>query len=372
MKQPLTAIILAAGYSSRMGAFKPLLPFGETTVLERAIALFRSADIHDIRVVIGHRSSDLLPLLDRLKVQPLPNGRYQEGMFSSVLTAATSLETGSGAFFLLPVDIPLVRRKTVELMVRLYEDAKKGILFPAFRGTRGHPPLISNTYRESILSWHGSGGLKELLMQYESDSIAVETEDEGVLLDMDTKEDYERLQRRVAIPAREACEQLLPERFTADSPVVLHCHAVAHLALIIAKRLNCSGCQLDLDLIESAALLHDLAKGEPRHATAGADILRGRGYNAVADLVAVHMELPPREGDAIDAADLLFLADKLIEGELFVPLETRFRRQLERHADDLPILRNITRRLERARTIQLRIEKRLGLSVADLVSGTVP
>jgi putative nucleotidyltransferase with HDIG domain len=373
MTHPLTAIILAAGFSSRMGAFKPLLPFGETTVLERAIELFRTAGVHDVRAVVGHRSSELLPLLERLNVQPLLNDRYQEGMFSSVHTAATSLEAGREAFFLLPVDIPLVRRESVELLASSYGSAGKGILYPAFRGRRGHPPLISTSYRNSILSWRGNGGLKELLMQYETDSTTIETCDEGVLLDMDTPEDYERLRKSLhiaAIPSRQACEQLLSARFDPDSPVIRHCRAVAQLALLMAVKLNDSGCRLDLELIEAAALLHDLARGKPRHAAAGAAMLRGMGYDDVADLVAVHMELPPREGDAIDAADLLFLADKLMEGERFVPLETRFRRQLERHADDLAVLGNITRRLESARTIQRRVEERLGLSVADLISGT--
>jgi CTP:molybdopterin cytidylyltransferase MocA/HD superfamily phosphohydrolase YqeK len=372
MTQQLTAIILAAGYSSRMGEFKPLLPFGGTTVLERAIRLFREAGIHDIKVVVGHRSSELLPLLERLKVQPLPNERYQEGMFSSVLTAAASLTPESGAFFLLPVDIPLVRRETVELMARSYERTVKGILYPAFRGTPGHPPLISASYRDTILSWHGNGGLKDLLMQYESDTAAVETGDEGILLDMDTTEDYERLQRRLTIPSRQTCEELLAKRFAADSPVVGHCRAVENLTNLLAGRLNDSGCNLDTELIGAAALLHDLAKGEPRHATVGADILKGMGYDAVAELVAVHMDLPYHESDAITAADVLFLADKLMEGERFVPLETRFRRQLEQHADDLLILCNINRRLEIAREIQRRVEAHIGFPVADLLSGASP
>ncbi|MFA7405577.1 MAG: DVU_1551 family NTP transferase [Pelobacteraceae bacterium] len=375
MTKQLIAIILAAGYSSRMGAFKPLLPFGDSTVLERAVTLFRSAGISDIRVVVGHRADDLLPLLELLQVRPLLNERYREGMFSSVLAAADSLESENGAFFLLPVDIPLVRRETVELLAHSYGTAGKGIIYPAFRGTRGHPPLISNSYRNSILSWQGDGGMKALLMQYETDSTTIETGDEGILLDMDTPEDYERLREllhRRAIPSRQACEQLLTGRFGADSPVVGHCRAVAHLALLMAGRVNDGGCRLDLELIEASALLHDLAKGEPRHAAAGAAMLRKMGYDAIADLVAVHMELPLREGDAINAADLLFLADKLMEGERFVPLETRFRRQLERHADDLPVLDNIFRRLESARTIQRRVEARLGLSIADLLSGAAP
>jgi molybdenum cofactor cytidylyltransferase len=296
-------------------------------------------------------------------------------MFSSVVTAVESLKAESGAFFMLPVDIPLVRRESVELLVRSYGSTGKGIIYPAFRGLRGHPPLISASYRDSILSWQGDGGLKGLLMQYEADAVTVETGDEGVLLDMDTPEDYERLQKsmqRPLVPSRQICEQLLAERFVAGSPVIGHCRAVAHVALLMAERMNNSGCRLDLELIEAAALLHDLAKGEPRHAAAGADMLRGMGYNAVADLVAVHMELPPRDDDAITAADLLFLADKLLEGDRLVPLETRFRHQLKRYADNVQITAAITGRLESARTIQRRVETRLGISVADLVSGTPP
>jgi len=372
MMAPVSAIILAAGYSSRMGEFKPLLPFGETTVLERSVDLLRGAGIHDIRVVVGHRSADLLPLLMRLQVRPVLNKRYQEGMFTSVVAAAESLDSGSGAFFLLPVDIPMVRRETVELLVRSYQNAAEGIMYPAFRGTRGHPPLISGSFRDRIISWNGNGGLNALLMQYERDSATIETGDEGILLDMDTPEDYERLRntlRKGTLPSRHDCEQLLCERFPVDSPVIEHCRAVAHFSLLLAGKLNDAGCHLDLALIEAAALLHDLAKGERDHAAAGADVLRGMGYGTVADLVAVHMEVPSRSDDAIDDADLLFLTDKLVEGTRFVPLETRFRRQLERHAHDRPVLARINQRLEIARKIKRRVEERLGLPVADMLMG---
>lgn len=370
MTQPLTAIILAAGYSSRMGAFKPLLPFGATTVLERSIELFQSAGIDDIRVVTGHRSNELLPLLERLQVRPLLNEHYQEGMFSSIHTAAASLESENGAFFLLPVDIPLVRRETIELLAQSFESIGKGILYPGCRGTRGHPPLISTAYREEILTWQGYGGLKALLMKHAADAATIECGDEGVLLDMDTPEDYERLQNllpRAAIPSRLACEQLLLERFAADSPVALHCRAVGHLALLLAQKMNDCGSRLDTALIEAAALLHDLAKGEADHAAVAAKMLRGMGYCAVADLVALHMDLPPRADNAVHAADLLFLADKLLEVNRFVPLEIRYHRQLERHADDLRIQANITRRFESAWTIQRRVESLLGGSIAALL-----
>ncbi len=379
MSASVTAIILAAGYSSRMGTFKPLLSFGGTTVLERAIELFRAAGISDIRVVVGHRAGELLPLLERMDVRPVLNERYQDGMFSSVVAAAESLEDERGAFFLLPVDIPLVRRQTVELLLRTYQGGSTGILYPAFRGTRGHPPLLSCSYRTAIISFDGSGGLKTLLMQYEDDSATLECGDEGVLLDMDTPEDYERLHSLVlrgAIPSRQVCLQLLDMKFEADSPIVEHSHTVARVALHLAGMLNKNGCHLDLSLIEAAALLHDLAKGERDHAAAGAALLEQMGYGVVADLVAVHTDLPPHLDDGVDGADLLYLADKLVDGSRVMSLESRFSRPLERYTHDPLVVASILRRLESARTIQRRVETYAGCALdaifANFTDGVVP
>ncbi|MDD2734024.1 MAG: NTP transferase domain-containing protein [Desulfuromonadaceae bacterium] len=375
MKGHVATVILAAGYSSRMGAFKPLLPFGDTTVLERAVALFRGAGIEDIRVVIGHCATELLPRLQFMQVRPLLNERYHEGMFSSVVTAAESLDAETGAFLLLPVDIPLVQPGTIELLLRQYQQSTKGVLYPAFRGTRGHPPLISASYRERILSWDGSGGLNGLLMRHESDSATVECDDEGILLDMDTPEDYQRLRdslRGVPIPSRQACELLLAERFGSDSAVAAHCRVVAEVALLLAGKLNDTGCHFDLPLIEAAALLHDLAKGEARHAAVGAATLRGMGYRAIAELVAVHMELPPRHHASLDAAEILYLADKLVEETRIVPLENRCQRQIACHADNSACVEAIARRYERARGILQLVELQLGVPLTEVLVNVHP
>ena len=371
MNTPVTAIILAAGYSSRMGAFKPLLPVGGTTVMERAIELFRGAGINDIRVVVGHRSDELLPLLKRLNVLPVLNERYQEGMFSSVVAAAQSIEEENGAFFLLPVDIPLVRRETVELMLSTFQGSAKGVLYPGFQGVRGHPPLISASYREKILSWDGSGGLNRLLMNHEADSATVECGDEGVLLDMDTPEDYEQLRNMLqteTIPSRQMCERLMTERFGSDSLIAAHCSVVAGVALQLAGKLNNNGYHFNLPLIEAAALLHDVAKGNSHHAAVGADMLSSMGYGAIAGLVAVHMELPPRPQASLDAAELLYLADKLVEGTRIVPLETRCQRQVARHAADPACVEAISRRFERATEVRELVESQLGVTVADVLA----
>jgi molybdenum cofactor cytidylyltransferase len=92
-------VILAAGYGSRMGTLKPLLPLGQSTVIEEAITRFRQAGIGQLRVVVRYQAELITPLLDRLGVAWVLNEQYERGMLSSVLTGLQSLESNVEAFF---------------------------------------------------------------------------------------------------------------------------------------------------------------------------------------------------------------------------------------------------------------------------------
>ncbi|MFH0825430.1 MAG: nucleotidyltransferase family protein [Pseudomonadota bacterium] len=186
----VSAIILSAGYSSRMGAFKPLLQIGNTTLLERSVRLFQSAGVTDIRVVLGYRHADLEAILDRLGVPGVVNDRYDDGMFSSVVAGLRSINPGTTAFFVHPVDIPSVERDTVISLLEAYERGEGDIIYPTFHGRRGHPPLVSTKYKTEIVNRLGPGGLRGVLRQYESRSSNVPVPDKHVLIDLDTPEDY--------------------------------------------------------------------------------------------------------------------------------------------------------------------------------------
>lgn len=189
----IAALVLAAGYSSRMGAFKPLLPLGETTVIEKAVSSFLAAGIQDIRVVVGHRAGEVIPVLDRLGVKSIINDHYSRGMYSSVTTGVRSFEPEVQAFFLLPGDNPLVKPQTILELIQFYLESEAGIIYPCFKGLRGHPPLISARYVKSILAWNQPGGLRALLSNYAMDALNVEVADQGVLLDMDNPVDYQKV-----------------------------------------------------------------------------------------------------------------------------------------------------------------------------------
>ena len=185
-------VILAAGLSSRMGRFKPLLPLGGTTMIEQVVATFRSVGVAHIWVVIGHRAAQLTELLDRQAVRWILNPRYQEEMFTSLQAGVRCLDPGLRAFFILPVDIPLVRPETLRRLLRAFDPDHIHMLRPCYRGGRGHPPLLSSALIPSIADFEGSGGLRALIERDRLCTQDLECNDPGVLIDMDTRQDYEK------------------------------------------------------------------------------------------------------------------------------------------------------------------------------------
>jgi CTP:molybdopterin cytidylyltransferase MocA len=186
-----SALILCAGRSSRMGAFKPLLPLGEETLIERAIRLFRGAGVADVTAVLGYQAEWVLPLLERHGVRPVLNDRYDEGMFSSLRVGVGSINQGCRAFFLLPVDIPFVRPETLLSLMDAFREGENDVCRPCFRGRYGHPPLIATALIPAIGEFDGMGGLRTLLARYRGRTADVAVEDPGILLDVDTRDDYE-------------------------------------------------------------------------------------------------------------------------------------------------------------------------------------
>jgi len=366
----VVAIVLAAGFSERMGEFKPLLPLGGVTILERCVTLFRGAGIDDVRVVTGHRGAELEPLLARLGVRVVANPRYREGMFSSVVAGVATLGAEVDYFFVLPVDVPLVRAATIRRLLELCRREHADVIYPRFMGMRGHPPLIAARHAREIAAWEGEGGLKAALAQWESTALDVEVADGNILLDMDALDDYKLLQEKVErldIPSPEECRALMENVLCVADQIIRHGRAVAQVAARLGRELNQDGCTLDIPLLTAAGLLHDIAKGKPDHAAAGARLLRNLGFDAVGELVASHMDISISKGDEISVCEVLYLADKLLRGERLLPLAERFRYKLERYADEPVILAKVSTRLKNAQAIQKRIESKLARSLEKVM-----
>lgn len=193
-----SALILAAGASSRMGALKPLLPLGQETVIEKVVGCFQEAGVPDIRVVLGYEADQLQPVLNRLGVAWVMNPEYPRGMLSSVQAGVRDLGKECPAFYLMPADMPFVRAATIEALALAFTGwGSEGgspvtplVCHPCHQGRRGHPPLISGMLMPEILAFDEPGGVKRLLARYENRSCQVDVDDPGILIDLDTPEDY--------------------------------------------------------------------------------------------------------------------------------------------------------------------------------------
>lgn len=186
------AVILAAGYSSRMGAFKPGLHIGDETVISRLVGSFRAAGISDIVVVSGHNRQELWSLINGLEVTESYNENYPKGMFTSIQAGVQKTDKALRGFFLIPVDCPLLEAETIDLLVSNIRDDSSFVV-PCYRGKKGHPLYIPMKYRDEILSCDGNGGLKAITDKYDDQMIRIETGRESTVMDMDTPAAYEEL-----------------------------------------------------------------------------------------------------------------------------------------------------------------------------------
>jgi CTP:molybdopterin cytidylyltransferase MocA len=360
-KDSLAAIVLAAGYSSRMGSLKPLLPLWGSAVIAHGIAALREAGVEPT-VVLGNMADEVRRVLVPLRVRCVMNHEYDRGMYTSVMAGVRSLDRGVAACFVLPADMPAVRASTIARLARSRGRTGASVVYPVFRGARGHPPLISSRLFSAITSGDGEGGLERVLAAHEDQARELRVRDEGVLLDLDTPEDYRRVchvcaDRTVPTPAE--CEVLLAERKVAPA-IVRHGRAVSDVARRLATELNRAGLHLDEALVQAAGLLHDLAKGAPDHARAGARLLRRLGHFRVAAAVATHMDIERSGGLPLDEAAVLYLADKIVCGDHVVSVEERFLAARAKVGEGALASAALERRRQDALAIAASVERLLG------------
>lgn len=357
------AVILSGGYSSRMNGFKPLMELGKKTLLERAVLLFRNSGIENIVVVTGHRKKDVKEEAIRLGIKSVFNKEYDRGMYSSVCAGVKQMKE-MGAFFILPVDIPLLRQAT--LLKLLTQPLEKGVLYPTFLGERGHPPLISASLIPAILKHDGKGGLKALLEKFPGKNVAVW--DEGILMDADTADDFAVLEKRLSgmdvgsrLEAKVLAELVMRKRG------VDHGLAVAKIACSIGRALNRNNSKLDIDRLYNSGLLHDIAKGETHHEERGAEMLKSLGLKRLAGIVGAHRDAVVPKSGKISEKELVCLADKLVRGTTRMPVQKRFEEKLSLYTEDADTCKAIKKRLANAKGLERLVVDALGRPLDDVI-----
>jgi molybdenum cofactor cytidylyltransferase len=368
-----TAVLLSGGLSSRMQRFKPLLPLGGETIVDRVISLFADNGV-EVLLVAGHRKDELLAGVKRHDIRVVENPDYEKGMFSSIKAGVRQLKSENQAFFIMPVDIPLVRPSTIKKLMDVSEGNSSKIIYPVFEGRRGHPALLPANLAAAIMRWDKAGGLKSCLLSQPAAALEIQVPDCYILCDIDTRQDYEALldsYRSYEVPTEEESNVILEDICRVAPSIRRHCLMVSNLAEAIAERLNETGQNVDVRLVRASSMLHDIAKGQPQHAIAAGKILREWGFGKAADIVSVHTDLSEADHDITLEDKIVFLADKLVKGEKPVSIEERFLSSDRLYGSNPEVKEKIWQRRKRALDTKKELEILLGYPLETIINTTI-
>lgn len=183
----MDCVILAAGKSERMGRWKMTLPFGGSTIIEETVYTVLNI-CSRVLLVAGYNRNEIIHLFHRDdRVEVVYNENYESGMFSSIQAGCSRVETER--FFLTLGDMPLVLEDTYTELLNCPETAA---VIPKYRGKKGHPVLMTKSVADAIAGFDPSKTMREVLAAVPT--LLVPVEDGNVLLDVDTEEDYQRVE----------------------------------------------------------------------------------------------------------------------------------------------------------------------------------
>jgi molybdenum cofactor cytidylyltransferase len=186
------AIVLAAGSSRRMGTQKLLLPYRGETIIGTVVDQILASKVDRVLVVLGADHQEVRAVLKGRDVEFCHNRNHSEGMLSSVMCGFRALPQEANAALVFLGDQPGITSEVINTVLEAYNDDIKGIVIPVHQHRRGHPLLVDLKYRKEIDRLDLEKGLRALMHHFPEDVLEVEVEEPGILIDIDTREDYSR------------------------------------------------------------------------------------------------------------------------------------------------------------------------------------
>jgi len=189
----VSAIVLAAGRSERMGAAnKLLLPVEGVAVVRRVVETVCATPVIEVLAVVGHEAEAVGHALAGLPVRLVDNPRHGEGLGSSVAAGVASAAGDVDGYLICLGDLPWLTTSSVRAVLDRFHDADApDMVVPHYEGRPGHPVLVRERFRDLLLRLEGDRGARAALRGVAA-AVCVDVEDPGVLDDIDTPEDYER------------------------------------------------------------------------------------------------------------------------------------------------------------------------------------
>jgi len=197
----ISAILLAAGESKRMGITKQILKFGKNTILEYTINNLVNSKIDEIILVLGYKAKEIKKQVstdyDNLIITV--NSDFRNGMSSSIKQGIRSINPEAKAALIVLGDQPLISSEIINLVIDSYNEKDVGIVAPIFKGIIGHPVCFNlDKYRDRLLGLSGDKGAKEIVDANKNDFLGLKVSSDKILVDIDDEENYLKALKRIS------------------------------------------------------------------------------------------------------------------------------------------------------------------------------
>lgn len=189
----ISAIILAAGMSTRMGRPKQLLKVGHSTLIRIITENVLVSNVDEVHVVTGYKQKEVSAAINDLPVKVVFNPRYKEGQGTSLALGAKSISDSTSVLLVFMVDQPMISASLINMLIAEFQKRSCLALRPVCKGLPGHPVIFSGTLIDELKSLSGDKGARQVLKKLEDRVVYLSVGDEAVIFDIDTPKDYEDL-----------------------------------------------------------------------------------------------------------------------------------------------------------------------------------
>jgi len=192
----ISAILLGAGESKRMGVDKLYLSWGRKSVLEHCFETLLRSEVGELVVVLGIRNKGAKNLFRRRKARVVINPYSHRGMSTSIRRGLLALHPKGEGILIALGDQPFLKTATINVLIHAFQKGKGGIIVPSFQGRQGHPVIFDRRYKTELLNLEGDVGGKSVIERHPEDVRAIRVKSKGVVRDVDTWQDYKKGRER--------------------------------------------------------------------------------------------------------------------------------------------------------------------------------
>lgn len=195
----ISAILLGAGKSKRMGFDKLSLPWGKKTVFERCFETLLRSRVREVVIVRSLRNREVRNPFHGKKIKIVTNPHPEGGMSTSIRKGLQAICPGSDGILVALGDQPFLKTRTINALIRIFDRKKERIIVPSFQGRMGHPVIFHKAYKKELMNLKGDVGGRSIIERHREDMRVVTVKSIGVVKDVDTWQDYEEGRKKVGV-----------------------------------------------------------------------------------------------------------------------------------------------------------------------------